>query len=100
MRPLDQNEVIFSPEGRGGAGGFGGAVQAGKGGGTGGGGKATRQIRKQSRPGQFGRQDRPREQQEYSDNYEKFKEAVLEPIDFEADDEEVIMLLIQMVGEL
>ena len=71
-------------------------------GGAGGGGKLSRQVfgKKQRKPGQFGRQDRPRAQQESDVDYDHFKEKVLEPVDFEADDEEVIMLLVQMVGEL
>ncbi len=71
--------------------------------GAGAGGKLSRAVagKKLARkPGWFGRQDKPREGFQHDVDYEKFRDQVLEPVNIEADDEEVLMLLVQMVGEL
>jgi len=69
-------------------------VVGGVSGGGGPGGKLSR------KPGWFGGQTKPREGFQHDVDYDRFREQVLTPVDIEADDEEVLMLLVQMVGEL
>lgn len=61
--------------------------------GAGAGGKLSRQV------GHFGAAKPGRDGDGYDVDYPQFRAEILAPVDIEADDEEVVMLLVQMLGE-